>query len=518
MLHLRRLLILCHRYLGIAISFVVVVWFASGIVMMYAGGMPRVDPQLRLERLPTLDLARVQLSPHDAAQRAAAAGITGQPSLTTVLGRPAYRFQGREAATLFADSGELLDAIDVGTAQALASGFLDVPVAQVRLDRTVTEPDQWTLNWRGRGGSLYKFEVDDGLGTQVYVSAQTADITQLTTRRQRALAWMGTIPHWIYFSALRTNQPRWSKIVVGLSAVACVLAVLGMILTITQFRRTQPFRWSLAVPYRGWMRWHYILGAIFGVFAFTWAFSGLLSMEPFAWTNASGLEIPRDVFSGGEPDLASFGSIDGTALQRTLGQRSIKELGFRRIHDQNYYDVAVTDDTGATRAPPVHEPYSVERRNQADALLVDAATLTLQSQGFSSASILQRVQAVLPPGVHIAEHTVLNDYDSYYYSRNRQAPLPVLRIKFDDPTRTWLYVDPATSDVVAFVHRFSRLERWLYNGLHSLDFKFWYSRRPLWDLGMLVLLLGGLAMSTLGLYLGVKRLIRDLRSIRSASM
>ncbi len=67
------------------------------------------------------------------------------------------------------------------------------------------------------------------------------------------------------------------------------------------------------------------------------------------------------------------------------------------------------------------------------------------------------------------------------------------------------------------MHRFSRLERWLYNGLHSLDFQFWYSKRPLWDFGMLVLLLGGLATSSLGLYLGVKRLIRDLRLLAAAS-
>jgi len=33
-------LILSHRHIGIAISSLVVVWFASGIVMMYAGGMP----------------------------------------------------------------------------------------------------------------------------------------------------------------------------------------------------------------------------------------------------------------------------------------------------------------------------------------------------------------------------------------------------------------------------------------------------------------------------------------------
>ncbi len=41
---LRRFLVLSHRYLGIALSLLFVMWFASGIVMIYAGGMPQLSP------------------------------------------------------------------------------------------------------------------------------------------------------------------------------------------------------------------------------------------------------------------------------------------------------------------------------------------------------------------------------------------------------------------------------------------------------------------------------------------
>jgi len=50
------------------------------------------------------------------------------------------------------------------------------------------------------------------------------------------------------------------------------------------------------------------------------------------------------------------------------------------------------------------------------------------------------------------------------------------------------------------------VERWLYNGLHSFDFGYLY-KRPLWDIFMLLLLVGGLMSSTLGLYLGMKRVL-----------
>jgi hypothetical protein len=114
------------------------------------------------------------------------------------------------------------------------------------------------------------------------------------------------------------------------------------------------------------------------------------------------------------------------------------------------------------------------------------------------------------PDAAIVEHELLRDYDSYYYARNGAAPLPVLRVKFDDPDATWVYVDPRKSELVALTHRSSRIERWLFNGLHSLDFAFWYDKRPLWDIGMILLSLGALATSGIGMYLGFKRLRRDL--------
>lgn len=44
---------------------------------------------------------------------------------------------------------------------------------------------------------------------------------------------------------------------------------------------------ATSVPYRGPKRLHMTLGLIFGVGAVTWAFSGLLSMDPFPAPNGS---------------------------------------------------------------------------------------------------------------------------------------------------------------------------------------------------------------------------------------
>jgi hypothetical protein len=86
-------------------------------------------------------------------------------------------------------------------------------------------------------------------------------------------------------------------------------------------------------------------------------------------------------------------------------------------------------------------------------------------------------------------------------------------VKFADPDQTWVYVDPEVSQVVARIHKLDRVERWIYNGLHSLDFSFWYNRRPLWDIGVLTLMLGGLASSAIGLWLGIRRLRRGVKDV-----
>jgi hypothetical protein len=142
-------------------------------------------------------------------------------------------------------------------------------------------------------------------------------------------------------------------------------------------------------------------------------------------------------------------------------------------------------------------------------MLVDARALTERTEPFATEALLARLSSAAP-AAKIVTHELLSTYDSYYNSRNRQAALPVLRVKFDDPLETWVYVDPALGQIVASIHRLHRVERWLYNGLHSLDFGFWYDRRPLWDIGMILLSLGALVTSTIGMWLGLKRLRRGL--------
>ena len=74
----RKSLILAHRYLGIVLGLLFLVWFISGIGMMYAGGMPGMTAEMRLLKLPAIDFSRIRLTPLEAASRLSSGQEQGQ--------------------------------------------------------------------------------------------------------------------------------------------------------------------------------------------------------------------------------------------------------------------------------------------------------------------------------------------------------------------------------------------------------------------------------------------------------
>jgi len=475
---LRKWLILSHRYLGVALGLLFVVWFLSGIAMMYAGAMPELTPEERLARTPPLDLGRVTLTPADAAMQA---GVrrTGRVVLRTVLDRPAYRFG---AVTVFADTGEALPEIGPAEATGIAARFLGLPASQLRHAGLLEDADQWTLGQR-RQLPLHKLVADDDRRTELYVSEETGDIAMLTTRGTRALAWVAAIPHWLYLTPLRRNDLLWRQTIFWTSGVGVALAVLGLVLAFTQYR----------VQYAGLMRWHYVSGVIVGVFTATWVFSGWLSMQPWDWSLQEGVGAGmRQALSGGSLELSHFPPFDPGAWEQTLDGRHPKEIELLRIQGEPYYAVRTGEG----------QPLLV------GVIATDAGVaLRRRPEPFSVESLRARAQEAVPEA-SVASADLLPEFDAYYYSRNPRAPLPVLRLKFADRDATWFYIDPRLGQVVARFTRRERAERWIYHGLHSLDFPFWYFRRPLWDIVVIALCLGGALSSGIGLFVGLRRMKR----------
>ncbi len=479
-----RILVYSHRWLGIAGGLLFIVWFVSGIVMMYAR-MPALDPAERLARLPMIRPASIRVAPPVPDGETLSALSIG--SLET---RPVYRItSGGRTRFVFADTGDAVPAVDAAQAVRIGSAFAGGHVP-VRHDERLLDADQWTFGVR-RLMPMHRLVVGDEAGTQLYVAENSGDVVMKSTASGRTWGRLGAVLHWIYFTSLRRNAGLWNEVIVWLSLAGTVLCLAGILwgawrlAPIRGYRLRHEPHWS---PYAGWMRWHHYLGLIFGVTTMMFVFSGLLSMDPWDWhPGTAPTRDQRERLAGG-PFTA--GDLSVPVLRRALEgyvPRLPKEVELIRFRGHAYL-------TAAEGLVSVDAP----ERGAVDQLPAD---------------LLMGAAQIVMPGVPIDGERWMDEYDAYYYDRDRRASLPVLRVRYADPQKTWLYIDPRHGVIARKEERLTRLNRWLYHGFHSLDFPFLYYRRPLWDIVVIVLSLGGLALSVTTITASWRRLRRHARRV-----
>ena len=538
---MQRALILLHRWLGIAGNLLFVVWFASALVMMYAR-MPALDPGDRLNRLPPLDLDAVQVAPPQAAE-AAGLDAGGQEAFQVRLGmagdRPIYRFRTAAGWTAaYADTGSPILQLSRRQATAIAEQFVrpqaDATVSRsIEYDRLLSRPDQWTLQLpilfplhRLRAGS-----------DVLYVSDRTAEVVMETSRTSRFWGTSGAVFHWLYFTPLRSHSMFWYQLVIWASVAGCVLALSGLAVGLVRLKRRK------RSPYSGIMRWHHYSGLAFGAAAFTWVLSGALSMDPLGWhAGRTASQGQHAAVAGGGPGPADFDLASIRTSLRSVSEpfplREVELLSFDGeplllayqptgpSDDVSSHKETGPDGNGSAQEPGTTAAGSDRYRDRRYVSSPSAFLATVQpfehrlvalgsgrTRRFGQPELIAAATTAMP-GAAVVDAEELSEYDAYYGDRrHRRDPLPVLRVRFDDPDRTWLYLDPALGRIVHREQRRSRLDRWLYRGLHRLDFPGFYDRRPLWDVVVIVLLLGGLFSAASSFVPAAKRLRRASRRL-----
>src|SRR5580704_8425309 len=141
---LKRSLIFVHRWLGVMLCLVFLLWFCSGIVMMY-WDFPSVSAGDRLARSPALNPSTVLVSPSEAYAKLEMRQPPGQTRLNTFDGRPVYRFRsGRGERIVYADSGDEQTQVSPETIGRVASAWAGQPIGSARVE-SVQEVDQWTV-------------------------------------------------------------------------------------------------------------------------------------------------------------------------------------------------------------------------------------------------------------------------------------------------------------------------------------------------------------------------------------
>jgi uncharacterized iron-regulated membrane protein len=93
---------------------------------------------------------------------------------------------------------------------------------------------------------------------------------------------------------------------------------------------------------------------------------------------------------------------------------------------------------------------------------------------------------------------------------SQRAVLPVYRVMSNDGDSTRYYLDPTTGSLLQRADANRRWHRWLFAAVHRLDFAAWVRVRPAWDIILIGLMLGGIAVSATGVYLALRRVRSDL--------
>ncbi len=442
---------------------------------------PNVSAADRLDRSSALSPDSVRLTPAEAFEKSGLLQPVTNVRLGVFEGRPVYRFgSGRQENLVYADSGERRGEVTREMMQRIATawrGDADAPVAI----EPIADVDQWTLQLRG-SMPLWKFRWAGG--EEVYVSQSSGEVVQYTTPGSRLGAYLGPIPHWLYFTPLRKHARQWSMLVIWLSALGTVTAMLGVTVGVWMYSPGKRYREAgvpSRIPYRGAKRWHMVFGLIFGLGAATWAFSGMLSMDPFPSqrTSGAGLAYAEGLSRAlrGNVRLASFDARSPREALLQLAGSKVRELELVALAGRPFYVASL--GAGNSRIVPIDGPPRSEFEQQH---LEEAVRVAIRSAE--------------PPVID-----TLDQYDRYYLDRHRELPLPVLRVRLNDGEHTRYYIDPKTARVVGSYNSQDWMARWAYHGLHSLNFPWLYNYRPLWDIVVIAFMVGGAALSMTSLVL-----------------
>ncbi|QJD98973.1 PepSY domain-containing protein [Massilia forsythiae] len=497
---MKRSVFLVHRWTGVLMCALMALWFASGMVMLFAG-YPKLTPAERLANLPALRRDGCCIGPAAALAHARAPGAVQSLVLTSIRGRPFYVLVDGDGAVRAVDALDGAAAGPVGAVEALAGARVFVPGAAAHYAGTVME-DRWThARAFDAHRPLHVVDMDDAAATRLYLSSATGQVLLDAPRAQRLWNFAGAWLHWLYMLRNQPSDPAWTWTVIVLSALGVVAAFTGILNGIWRWRFKGRYKNGRKSPFReAVLHWHHVLGLAFGLLLFGWILSGLMSMNPLGIFDARGRAPDAAAFAGGRPGQLrpDIGVAAALALLDADGFGAV-ELEWRVLGGQPY--LLARDGGNGTR------------------LVAPNAASTQAGQGtafrvlrrWPDATLLQAARRLLPAAVE--GHDVLHAYDAYYYKRQVQSMygaddkrLPVLRVTYADEGRTWVHLDPFTGSVESGMDRSQRLGRWLFNFLHSWDLPAMLDAGWLREAVLVLLACGGLALSATATVLGARRL------------
>ena len=464
-----------HRWAGVVLCVLFFIWFASGMVLHFVG-FPSLSDQDRARFAEEIDLSQLRIEPS-----AAVAEVSDAQDLRllSVAGHPRYVIvsatQGLVA--IAGDSGERSPPLSSDTARVVAEKF-------GRHKATAVDGpfdfDQWVVHQQfDLQRPLFRVRMDDDQHTDLYVSARTGEVVQQTHRRERMWNWCGAVIHWIYFTPLRHSWSAWDRTMWSISLVALVTSVAGVWLGFVRLAANRSAGRKGLSPFRGWMRWHHVIGLFASIIVVTWILSGWLSMDH------------GRLFSIGKPAATESVNFASAAAWGKLSAREISLLP-ARVREIEWF---AFDGR-------IYRRERLDLTSQRLSLAADATQAPEPGRAFLQpdevTAAVRRLAANCLPAVAV---NVIDDYPVHSAMPNA----PVYRSVCGD---IWFHVDGASGAMLEKLDASRRAYRWAYGALHTLDFPSLIAR-PLLRTALIVTLCGlGFAFAVTAMVIAWRRLRR----------
>jgi uncharacterized iron-regulated membrane protein len=470
-----------HRWSGVVLCLLFVAWFVSGGVLLYVP-FPALAQSDRLAHGEPVDGSRLTREPAAVLEETPGAD---RLLLISVAGHPTYlafAADGRPTA-LSGDGVPVPSVLSPATAKVVAERFGGATANRVE---GPLQYDQWIVHQRfDPFRPFYRVRLSDAERTDLYVSARTGQVLQKTRGTERAWNWCGAVLHWIYFTPLRKSWSAWNQTVWWLSLVALLASVAGTWLGIHRFVKTRASGRSAWSPFRGWMRWHHVIGLCASVIVLVWIFSGWLSMDH------------GRLFSRGEvaPDRAlQFQGMPLDSIARAVPPGFIRHVG----SPSEVWFWAVAGRPFAAARGGLSNFARVYWLDMPDAAPVPAISSSLLIAGLEAAWPHERlIQTAADPS---------RDFYAVAESLDKNA-VPFI-VGTSRPLR--VYVDAVTGKLLVVMDTSRRAYAWIYYALHTFKFPVLLAHTTTRATVELLLLLIGLTFSCTGVVLGFQRLRRTL--------
>lgn len=477
-----------HRILGTILSILFVLWFFSGFVMIYHN-FPKISDSEKYQGLACIDVNK----------------LTSCDSLLS-LQIPNKKI---ESWVLKAnpDGSYLIEAknknntylIDQNSNWANRYTYAQIYDYASRLNKskinkidTINSLDRWlTYDKNKVDFPAYKFYYNDHLQSQLYVSSLSGEGVQYTNSDNRFWAWIGAIPHWLYIANLRHYTDLWKSVVIWLSGIGSLICITGLIIGFRSFYKRYKQKKEIQSPYKKLVyKWHHILGFIFGIFVFTFAFSGMMSLQ----------KVPQWIIKTHNPDLqtaATYNPTNKSPLEYSLDYKtvlkkyagSIKKLEWASFGDINYYKAIVGDSM----------------------YYIDATSNSVKPLYLTEDNLRKRLSAIHRDSISIE---LLQDYDNYYIHKRNKLPLPIYKVSVSDKDKSTYYINPYTAEI-SYFNQNTKTRKWTYQALHSFSIKWLLDRPVLWNIIMWTTMIAGTAISCSAIYLSYRVIRRKRRKKRN---